>query len=168
MKSSLTKYKIGLGLIGLFTVVILIVILVQASSVRQDQQTEKAANDIAGKLNNYENSSSSGYAPNSLSQAGVTDVPSTITYTKTGLYSYEFCMIYNQASSNFDPSSVAQNTVTSGLSAASSGYGSYQNEQSYYTNLPDLEIDPIHHKGKNCQTVQLYGANYTNTNTNTQ
>jgi hypothetical protein len=153
MQRSLTKYRLGLSIIGLFTLVILVIVLVQASATKQDQQTYNEANNIATKLNN---DTYSGVAPDSLSRVGITNVPSTITYTKTGESSYQFCATYKQASSDFSASDVAQNVMTNGFSGSGDNGN---NDQSSYNNLPDLEINPAHHKGANCQTVNLYNYN---------
>jgi hypothetical protein len=153
MQRSLTKYRLGLSVIGLFTLVILVIVLMQASATKQDQQTFNAANNIATKLNG---DTYNGVAPDSLSQAGITDAPNTITYTKTGYSSYQFCATYKQASTDFSASDVAQNVVMRGFSG---GAGSGANDQASYNNLPDLEINPVHHKGVNCQTVNLYNYN---------
>lgn len=154
MQRSLTKYRIGLSLIGLFTLGILVVVLMQASATKQDQQTLNRANDIATQLNTY---TYNGIAPYSLSQAGINNVPSTILYTRTGASSYQFCVTYKQASSDFSATGVAQNVVARGFGGGTDD-GSINN-QSAYNNLPDLEINPVHHKGVNCQTVDLYSYN---------
>jgi hypothetical protein len=157
MQRSLNKYRFGLAIIALFTVVILVVVVMQASATRTDQQTENTANNIATTLNTYVSYSSSGFAPDSLSQAGVSNVPDTIRYTKTSNYSYQFCMTYKQASTDFSASGVADDIMTRGFGG---GMGGGFNNQNSFNNLPDLEINPIHHKGINCQTVSLYNYNY--------
>ncbi len=155
MQRSLTKYRIGLSLIGLFTVVILVIVLVQASATKQDQQTFNKANDIAIKLNNYIDSSYSGTAPSSLLQAGITDVPSTISYHRMTAYTYYFCAKYKNSSTDFNASSIEQNIIMRGFG----GGADNSSDQGSYNNLPDLEINPVHHKGWNCETIQLYNYN---------
>lgn len=156
MQRTLTKYRVGLSALGLFTLVILVIVLMQASATKQDQQTLDTANTIATKLNS---DTYSGIAPNSLAQVGITNVPSTILYTKTGKSSYKFCVTYKQASNDFSASGVAQNVVARGLGGGTGAGG--VDDQSAYNNLPDLEINPVHHTGVNCQTVDMYSYNTT-------
>ncbi|HVA10832.1 MAG TPA: hypothetical protein VNG32_01540 [Candidatus Dormibacteraeota bacterium] len=154
MQRSLTKYRIGLGVIGLFTLVILVVVLMQASGMRQDQKTQNAANNIATQLNNYTGFGQTGPVPYTLSEAGITNVPSTISYTRTSRYSYRFCVTYKSTSTDFNASSLAQNVVARGMGAGSSysanQYYQGSNSSSY------LYINPIHHKGINCQYISGY------------
>jgi uncharacterized membrane protein len=154
MQRSLIKYRIGLGIIGLFTLVILAVVLVQASATRQDQKTENAANNIATELNNYTGYSLNGPIPNTLSEAGITNVPSTISYTKTSRHSYRFCVTYKLSSTDFNASSLAQNVVARGLGAGSDYSANQYNQGSY--DYSYLYVNPIHHKGVNCQYVNTY------------
>jgi type II secretory pathway pseudopilin PulG len=154
MQRSLLKYRVGLGVIGLFTLAILIIVLLQASATKQDQKTFNAANNIAEQLNNY---TYNGVAPDSLSQAGINNVPSTISYHKMTAYTYYFCAKYKLASTDFSTSSIAQNIVMRGI-GVSAGSNNAPNSP---TSLPDLEIDPTHHKGWNCETVDLYNYNTT-------
>lgn len=154
MQRTLVKYRIGLTVLALLTLAILVIVLLQASVVRQDQKTEDAANSIATQLNNYTDSNYGNPAPSSLSQIGITNVPATISYTRTGHYSYQFCMTFKQASTSFDAMGLEQELIARGLSADASS-NNYAGDQSSYNNLPDLYISPIHHKGVNCQTVEL-------------
>ena len=158
MQRSLIKYRIGLGVIGLFTLVILAVVLVQASATRQDQKTENAANNIATELNNYTGYSFTNPVPNTLSEAGITNVPSTISYTKTSRYSYSFCATYKLSSTDFNASSLAQNVVARGMGAGSNYSANQYNQGS--NNYSYLYINPIHHKGVNCQYVSSYTSNF--------
>jgi len=158
MQRSLTKYRIGLGIIGLFTLVILAVVLVQASATRQDQKTEDSANNIATELNNYNGYSLTRPAPNSLPEAGINNAPSTISYTKTGRNSYRFCVTYKLTSNDFSASSLAQNVVARGVGAGTN-YNANQYYQGSYS-YSYLYINPIHHKGVNCQDVSGYTANF--------
>ncbi len=53
MKTALLKYKIGLQIIFVFSVIMVRFVVVQASGTKQDTKTNNAANDIADKLNTY-------------------------------------------------------------------------------------------------------------------
>jgi hypothetical protein len=155
--NSIQKYKIGLGIIGIFTLVIFVVLLLGLSATRQDEKTQKAANKIANSLNTYVEGSSSGLVPDNLQQAGITDVPNTITYRKTGDYSYVFCMDFKSTSSNFNASSVAENIMLRGAGGSSGDVANnYLNDPNLYNNQTILIINPEHHKGMNCETVSSY------------
>jgi type II secretory pathway pseudopilin PulG len=162
MHNSLAKYRIGLGIIGLFTLAILVIVLLQSSATRADQQTENTANSIATKLNDYIDSGYAGTAPRSLAQAGIANVPSTISYLRTSNYSYYFCAKYQATNISFSSSDVAQNIVARGFGGGTGAGGI--NNQNAYNGLSDLEINPEHHKGWNCQTVELYNYNSNSTN----
>jgi hypothetical protein len=160
MQRSLTKYRIGLGAIGLFTLVILVVVLVQASGMKQDQKTENAANNIATQLNSYTGFGQTRPVPYALSEAGISNVPSTISYTRISRYSYRFCVTYKSSSTDFNASSLAQNVVARGMGAGSNYNANqyYQGSNSYFY----LYINPIHHKGVNCQYVSGYYSSNVN------
>jgi type II secretory pathway pseudopilin PulG len=162
MQRTLTQYRIGLGVIGLFTLVVLILVVAQASATRKDQQTENAANSIATKLNDYTDASSTGVAPASLSQVGINSIPDTISYERITSYTYYFCAKYQEASTDFSTSNITQELVLRGFGA---GPGD-TNGSNIYNNLPYLEINPVHRKGWNCQTVDLssYGNNTSSSN----
>lgn len=144
-RSPIFKYQLGLAIIGVFTLVIVGLVLVQASATKQDTTTEKHANDIAEKLNNYVESKQA--VPESLSNTGISDVPETINYKKVSASSYTFCTNYKATSSNFDSSAVALSLATGGkVDPGSSDYSS----KDY------LVIPSSHHKGANCQTISPY------------
>ena len=88
MKSSLAKYRIGLGVIALLTLIVFVVVLDLASAHKQDIQTQRAANSIADKLDNYVNDKEK--VPSSLAEAGIKKVSSNITYRKKTADIYEF------------------------------------------------------------------------------
>jgi hypothetical protein len=150
-KGSLAKYKIGLGLIGVFVLVLLILVISQASGTKKDTDTYNQANNIANTLNNYLDTNDT--VPSSLEEAGVNNVPSTITYQKLSDSKYKFCVDYQTTSSNFSASSVESNVINSGasgsLTSGSSTDGSLTNSTETI-----LIINTSHHKGMNCQTVE--------------
>jgi hypothetical protein len=144
-KNPLFKYQIGLGAIGLFTLVLIVLVLVQAGAAKQDAKTDKKANEIADTLNNYVNST--GTVPATLQEAKVSDVPEAITYSRISDESYKFCVTYKVTSANFDSSAVALSLATGGKIDS----GSFD-----YTDKSYLVIPSSHHKGKNCQTISPY------------
>jgi Tfp pilus assembly protein PilV len=145
MPSTLTRYKIGLAVLGLFSIGLLGMVLVQANGAKQDNTTYKKAQEVAQKLNAYTLTKS---VPSSLAAAGITDVPSTISYNQLSSTSYKFCVTYKTSSSGFDASNV-QSELLSGGAVSSSSY--YDSSTSSY-----LSVDSTHHKGQNCQTVKSY------------
>lgn len=162
MRSKLTKYKIGLAVIGLFTIVLLIIVLMEAGPTKQDSNTYNQANNIANKLNTYVDSS--GLVPDTLATAGAYNAPSTISYTELSDTSYRFCVDYKTTSDNFDPSAAETSLITS------SGHGSSKDQSLDQSYAADgfLFIDPDHHKGNNCQTVSIISIFGTSPNINLQ
>lgn len=144
MKTTLLKYKIGLVILFAFAVVLVGVVLVQASGTKQDTKTNNSAQDISDKLNTYVSDNNT--VPATLADAGVKNVPSTISYTKLSPTSFKFCATYKGNSSGFDASGVATDLMTGSSSVDST------------PNLPadnsELFIDTTYHKGANCQTIQ--------------
>ncbi len=144
-RSGIIKYRIGLGVIGLFTVIMLVLVLIQAGVTKQDTQTDKLANSMADSLNSYTDSNFA--VPATLRQAGIIKTSPYITYTKVSNSKYKFCVTYKTTSSNFDPSMAVNNVLMGGVS-------SWDSSSSAGTNT-DLYIPISHHKGVNCQTVDL-------------
>src|ERR1700761_6201057 len=105
----LLKYKIGLLVIGLFTLGLVVFVLVQAGGTKQDAQTDKLANSMADQLNNYTDDNS--VTPKTLQQAGITKTSPNISYTRESDTKYKFCATYKTTSSGFDPSAVVDNAV---------------------------------------------------------
>lgn len=147
MKPKLLPYKIGLGVIGLITIIFLVVVIAAAGNYKYDTKLNNQAYSIANKLNNYVISHYS--VPASLSNVGVANVPTGISYTKVTYYSYKFCVNYKANSSGFSPSQVEQQLISSSLS---SGGGN-----SMPANNTFLFIDSNYHKGENCQTIEPWG-----------
>ena len=151
MHTSLTKYKIGLGVIGLFTVIITIWAVAQASATKQDNNTYNTANNIADKLNTYTDMNN--FAPYSLTSIGINNLPSSITYYRLSDSSYRFCIDYKTSATDFSVSSTESDLITSSVGNSST------NDSLNYGNNGYLYIDTSHHKGNNCQVVDLYSNN---------
>jgi hypothetical protein len=142
------KYYLGLGVLAVFTVVLVIVLLAMAGGSRQDAQTYKKANQIADKLNSYTGKNYK--APNSLDAVGVKDVPDTITYTRLSSTSYKFCATYKASQSS---ASIAESDFTAyrDLYTGNTFNGS---DSAYYGSGIGLDAS-TYHKGENCQTVDV-------------
>jgi hypothetical protein len=143
MKTNLKKYKIGLLVLLVLTIGLAGLVIVQAGGTKQDAKTDTAANNIADTLNNYVDTNQ--IVPTSLSEAGVSTVPSSISYQKLSDSSYKFCITYKSNSSGFDASGAVSNVVTG---------GTIFNTPLQPADNSTLIIDTTHHKGANCQTVQ--------------
>jgi len=146
------KYFIGIGLISVIVIGLSVFGIVQAVGARQDNETARKAEEIARELNKY--TSRSG-VPDSLEQAGIKDVPATITYTKKTSGTYEFCVEYKKASEGYASGDFTQ-LLSGGIQQEfSGGVDYYDDYQSSYT--PSSLYLPYRHKaGKNCQTVEPY------------
>jgi hypothetical protein len=147
MQSKLLRYKIGLGVLLLFILAVSIFTLLQAGNTRKDAETIKAAQSIAGKLNDY--TSENQTAPASLQAAHITNVPSTISYTKTSDTSYKFCVTYKTKNSAPRTSTVVPALLTGGSLSASESFDAYDYDAT------TLYIDNSHPKGQKCQTIKL-------------
>jgi hypothetical protein len=156
----LRKYQIGLAILGLITVAMTILVLVQAGGIKADSKTYAAAQQAATSLENY--IASKQVVPASLSAAGITDTSDTIKYTKLSDSSYKFCASYRTAS---NPSFSASDLTGSLLTAQ---YGAQPSAQSYGTDgQTTLVVTSDHKKGDNCQTIKpsLYNSyNYSSSN----
>lgn len=145
MKSRLLPYKIGLGVVGLFTLILLIVVVVGAGNYKHDNDLFQQASSAANKLNNYVNNNQT--IPSSLSAAGVNNTSSDIAYTKLSDTSYRFCVNYKGNYNGFSAAQVEQQIL-------SSAYGTGSTGQSAYGDNTALYLNPYFHKGENCQTVK--------------
>lgn len=138
------KYKIGLLVIGLFTVAMLVVVLVQAGATKQDTQTDKLANSMADSLNGYTDVHFN--VPATLREVGITKTSPYISYTRLSASKYKFCVTYKSTSSDFNPSDAVDNVLIGGVSSW---------DTTGDTGSSDLYIPTSHHKGINCQTVKI-------------
>ncbi|HSW36926.1 MAG TPA: hypothetical protein VLG37_00995 [Candidatus Saccharimonadales bacterium] len=142
-------YRLGLMIVGLAALAVVILVVTQALSAKQDNETYKKANEIATKLNSYANKNQA--IPDSLAAAGIKDVPSTITYKKKASDSYEFCVTYKSADNSMNTVGISDVLMGArfGMPPMTSGsYGSYGSSSLY--------ISTQHKKGQNCQTVTPY------------
>jgi hypothetical protein len=148
MPRSLSKYRVGLAVIAVFTLGLLIFVVAQASATKEDNTTYTQANKAADKITNY--TDSYGTIPASLKAVGAGNLSPNISYRKLSATQYRFCVTYKAASSGFDTTSVEQNLVT-----AAAGQGASANDTSRTDNTY-LYVPTTHHKGQNCQTIKPY------------
>ncbi len=153
MPGPLRKYYLFFGLLLVAVVALLGYVLTGASGAKQDVQTSKKLTEIVNKLNSQVDYSTYGSVPNSLSELGLTDVPSTISYTKIDFSQYKLCAKYKERSSSFNGD---WTSLLTGAMLAASGQSSDssppQSDSSAASDLATFE----HTKGNNCQTVKLY------------
>jgi hypothetical protein len=151
MPRALSKYRLGLAVIAIFTLGLLIVVMAQASATKQDNTTDTQANKAADKISNY--TDNYGTIPASLKTAGADKLSPNISYRKLSATKYQFCVKYKAASSGFDTTSVEQSLVTAAMGQGTGGGGGYN-----YTSGDNtyLSVPTTHHKGQNCQTITPY------------
>lgn len=146
------KWRFGIAVLLVVVLGLLGYVLYLGVQGKQDKATLRTAQTVADKLNGYVNSTQK--VPDSLNQAGIKDVPSTISYTKKSSSSYEFCVTYKTA--NIDVGSDVQQGLTSAatnrmLGSGASGLTSSQ-----------LAVNATHKAGKQCQTVKAELFNFDN------
>lgn len=149
--NTMKKYYIGVGAIALISLILVGFVLLQAVSGKADVKTQRSAEEIAGKLDQYILDKNK--IPANLKEVGINDVPSTISYQKKGTDKFEFCVTYKAASSN-DFGSLEQlwgGAVAGGVPAESYDY---YDDSSYDKTY--LNVYGSHTKGKNCQTISPY------------
>jgi type II secretory pathway pseudopilin PulG len=156
MQHSLVKYRIGLSVLGVLTLIVFALVLDQASANKQDVQTQDAANSIADKLNNYVNDKQ--IVPSSLAEAGIKNVPVTVSYQKKTSSVYVFCATYRTDNNGLSTAgSLIQNFMSN---------GDQGNAPNSYFGGSQLYIDPTYHKGKNCQEIDTGITSTSNSSTN--
>lgn len=147
------KYYIGLLALALLTTGFAIFTVLKASAQKQDKETERKSQEIATKLNAYVNKNRR--LPETLDEANIKDVPTTIRYVKESDSIYKFCETYN------NESSYGGSGITSLLwGTALQNYDDTQYDDDFYNdtsyNQSSLYPSYSHDKGENCQTVEPY------------
>lgn len=143
-------YQLGLAVVGFFTLVLVIMLLTQASGVKKDSVTYQKAQEVADKLNTYTQDHNS--VPASLEALKVQDMPDTISYTRINNGSYKFCAAYSSTSSNFSGDGISALSGTAFGSLSQPPVSSFDSQ--YDTSY--LYVSSDHKKGDNCQTIKLY------------
>lgn len=160
------KYYFGLLVLGLLTVGLLGYAVVLGSSAKQDSATLKKAQEIAPKLNSYIRQQNK--IPDSLDAAGITGVPSTISYKKVSAERYTFCVTYKTAKSGGGVS--VPEVITRPLFGRP-GYpiddGGISLDSSGSYEPSTLYVYATYKKGESCTTVKpyLYKVNTYNSET---
>jgi len=122
----LQKYRVGIVVLAAATLVLLVYVIIQSGSYKEDRQTNETASSIAEDLNQYIRDNSK--IPDSLDEATSQDVPDSITYTNNDDGTYTFCTTYNSGS---DGSSLDANEIL--LQGLSGSYAVSSTYESSYT-----------------------------------
>jgi hypothetical protein len=142
------KWKLGVLLLVLVTAGLFGYVVWQGTLSKQDRATYDKAQAIADKLNSYTLKNQK--VPTSLGEAGATNVPSSVTYTKKSSTTYQFCVTFKAA--NIDVAAdVQQKAVRAALGG---GLGGSSSSGANYTSST-LYISTNHKAGKQCQTVKI-------------
>lgn len=153
-KDGFAKWRYGLWALYLISALLLVYVVVQGARSKQDQVTYKKADEIATKLDSY--ISRKQEIPESLSVLNISDLPSTISYTKRSSEKYTFCATYKSASGESMPSMTSPLMwllAPSYMANYDSGSSSVRYDTSDAT---ALYISQDHKAGQNCQTVKPY------------
>ncbi len=148
MNKSLLKYQLGLAIMMVFSLVLLVIVLTQAGSAKQDGETYDKATKVANALDTYAVTNG---PPDSLAAANIKDVPPQVSYTKLDSSHYQFCVNYKSDGSSIDATAIETQILTGGM--ASKFYSTSGGETSF------LYLNPSHHKGNNCQKVKAVNYN---------
>jgi len=152
--NKMKKYYIGLGVIGIITLVFLALTIAKGASAKQDNDTKTKASTIAKDLNAY--ISKNRKIPESLEDAGIKDVPKSITYKKDSSTEYTFCATYKEAKTygSVDPTSLISGS-TLRQNSSSLDDDLYIGSSSSYKSS-SLYPTTSYKKGENCQTIKPY------------
>lgn len=167
---SMKRYYIGFAILTLAVLSIAIVVISKGAAGKQDIQTNKKAQEAVSKINSY--LSKNRTIPDSLSEAGVTDSPDTIAFTKLSEEEFKFCVTYK------DDKSYGGNDLTGVLWGAALRDASFEENDSYYNDTEYsrsyLYLPYTYKKGENCQTIKpilrssnIYSGQQSGTSTNT-
>lgn len=140
--NGIRKYYVGLGVLMVIALGCLVYAISQAGAAKADKKTNLAVQKISDKMTTYTIDNG---VPASLQEAGISDVPSSIKYTKIDSQKYKICIDYKTASSGFDAGWFS-------LLGGAYGGGSPQDtsgDHSYF----DSTVQYRHKKGQNCQTI---------------
>lgn len=151
------KYYIGILALCVLVLGLTGYTLIQSAAAKQDVQTEKNAQEIAKKLNDYVGRNKE--IPESLNEAGVSDAPKTVRYSKKSDKEYEFCVTYKSAKTYgySGPETLLTGSITRNLGTEGSD-NDYYGDTSYKPST--LYLGYTHKKGDNCQTVNPYIGSY--------
>jgi hypothetical protein len=143
------KYYVGMLVIGLIVLGLSGYVISMGMSAKADKKTFKTSQEIAEDLNAYVRTKKA--IPDSLEEAGIKDVPSSIRYQKMTGGTYEFCVTY-KADKSYGSADVGSVLYGAALGGAIND-STYERYQSDYTSST-LYINYYYQKGENCQTVK--------------
>jgi hypothetical protein len=152
--SKIKKYYIGFAVLLLLTIVLVFYTLAQGSKSKSDAEANKKLEEISTKMDSY--ALKNNRVAVSLSDAGIDDSVSAISYTKQSNTSYKLCVTYQNASNGYgaDWTSILGPLFGSGYSADSSSDS--LSSSSGHSYLDTYTLKYHHKKGENCQTVHPY------------
>src|SRR5579859_3950041 len=102
----LGKYYLIFGVLMAFTIAMVIFTISKAPDAKTDKNTAAKMAEIASKLNEF--MLKNNQLPATLDDAGVNNIPDTITYSKAGLSQYQICAYYKSSGSSFGSGWVSQ------------------------------------------------------------
>ena len=145
------KYQLGVLIIAIVTLVLAVYVISVGAKGKEDKKTFEAAQEIADDLSSYISKNQT--IPESLSAAGIEDVPSSITYEKLNSKQYKFCATYN---TDYGYSSGYYNLTSSfsGASLDDAAQGDEEVTESAYRRSSLYMYG--YEKGENCQTIEPY------------
>ena len=166
MKSkSLFRYKVGLAVLLILSLIVVVVVLVRAGDVRHDKDALKKSQAIATKLNTY--ISNNNKIPKDLAEADIKDVPDAVSYQRLSDKKYQFCVNYKTETSLRSLSPSLTSTLNGAMTASSSSssqiqglsaddYSSSSTSSRYSSQTSTLTVSSYHKKGKDCKTIEPY------------
>jgi hypothetical protein len=156
--SKITKYYAGLAALMLVAIGLLLYTVAQGAKAKVDAKTDDALDNISKKLDDYVYKNYK--VPASLKDAGVDNVPDSITYNKQDNKTYKICVDYKSAGSGgydagwawwlFGGRGVENEPVDDTLKS--------DTETSYFDTYT---LRYKHKVGQNCQKVTPYISSYT-------
>ena len=147
------KYYIGFIVLMAVCLGALAYTLTQAGDAKADKATDQVVEQVAAKMDTY--TSNNAAVPKKLSDIGIKNAPSTVSYQAISDTKYKICFNYHAATSGFD---AGWGSLL--LGGITGGSGSNYQPQANYGNSGyfDSSVETSHKKGPNCQTVETYSA----------
>ena len=146
----LQKYRIGIVALAALTLVLLVYVVAQSSSYKEDQETNELATGIAEDLNKYIRDNDE--LPDSLDEVTSKVIPSSIKYTDNNDGTYTFCTTYNSSSngSSLNANDILYQGLSGGYAESDSSFqSSYKPSALYISNYSWVS-------GENCIDVEPY------------
>lgn len=141
------KYYFGFIALAILTIGAIAITLAHANDGKRDDETSKKVDTISTELTSYLYQQNK--IPVTLGEAGISNVPSTISYQKLDNERFKFCAYYDHSSSSFDAGPLA---FITGLVFNAPAVDNSSNDEKTY--LDGYSLSFVHKKGNNCQTVK--------------